>query len=67
MNLDPDRSGPLLTRQAVADRLNLPIRVITRFIQEGRLRHVCIDRTIRIPSSAVAEFLSVNTTESGPR
>ena len=65
MNLDPEPSEPLLIRQEVADRLSPPIRVITRSVQEGLLHHVCIDRTIRIPSSAVAEYLSVNSTEAG--
>ena len=54
---DEDR---LLTRQEAADRLNVPLRFVTRCVQERRIRYVRIGRMVRIPETAIQDYFDRN-------
>lgn len=54
----------LYTREEAAEVLNVTLRFVTRCVQERRIRYVRIGRMVRIPKSAVDEFLSVHSVAS---
>ena len=58
--LEPE-ADHLLTRQEAADRLNVTPRFVTRCVQERRIRYVRVGRMVRIPESAIAEYVQANT------
>ena len=47
----------LLTRKEAADALNVTLRFVTRCVQERRIRYVRVGRMVRIPESAIREYL----------
>lgn len=47
----------LYTREEAAEVLNVTLRFVTRCVQERRIRYVRIGRMVRIPKSALDEFL----------
>lgn len=53
------------TVQEIADRFRVTRQAIYNWIDEGRLRAVKVGRALRIPESAVADF--VKPSEAGDR
>ena len=53
----------LLTKNEAADRLNVSPRFIERCIVQRRIRYVRIGRFIRIPESAIDEFVDAGTVD----
>ena len=51
----------LFTRDEAAEYLNVTTRFVTRCVQERRIRHVRIGRMVRIPESALVEYLASNS------
>ncbi|GAA3809253.1 helix-turn-helix domain-containing protein [Streptomyces phyllanthi] len=52
-----------LTVDQVADRLGTTVRFPRRLIEERRITFVKVGRHVRIPESAVREFIDANTVE----
>ena len=61
------RNDPLYTREEAAEFLNVTLRFVTRCVQERRIRYVRVGRMVRIPESALAEYLSSNSVPLRPR
>ena len=57
----------LLTVAQVADLLGTTERFPRRLIAERRIRFVRVGRHVRIPESAVAEFIAAGVVEPLPR
>lgn len=55
------RLEPLYSKSEVADLLNVPLRFVQRITSEHRIRFVRVGRHIRIPESAIAEFVEQAT------
>ncbi|MFF9206568.1 excisionase family DNA-binding protein [Streptomyces sp. NPDC014986] len=53
----------LLTVDQVAERLSTGIRFPRRLIEERRIRYVKVGRHVRIPESAVRDYLAARTVE----
>ncbi|HEY9371720.1 excisionase family DNA-binding protein [Streptomyces sp.] len=53
----------LLTVDQVAELLGTTVRFPRRLIEERRITFVKVGRHVRIPESAVASFVAVNTIE----
>ncbi|MFE2473807.1 helix-turn-helix domain-containing protein [Streptomyces mirabilis] len=53
----------LLTVQQVAELLGTGVRFPRRLIEERRITFVRVGRHVRIPESAVAEYIQINTVE----
>ncbi|MFJ7121309.1 excisionase family DNA-binding protein [Streptomyces albogriseolus] len=53
----------LLTVDQVAERLGTGVRFARRLIEERRIRYVKVGRHVRIPESAVHDYLAVHTVE----
>jgi excisionase family DNA binding protein len=53
----PTELEPLYTKAEAAELLNVPLRFVERIISEHRIRFVRVGRHIRIPESAIAEFV----------
>jgi excisionase family DNA binding protein len=51
----------LLTVQQVAEALGTTVRFPRRLIEERRITFVKVGRHVRIPESAVAEYVAANT------
>ena len=51
------RDNRLLTRQEAADYLNVNLRFITRCVQERRIGYVRVGRMVRIPLTAITEYV----------
>ncbi|MGI5137819.1 excisionase family DNA-binding protein [Streptomyces sp. CA-106110] len=51
----------LLTVQEVAEALGTGVRFPRRLIEERRITFVKVGRHVRIPESAVAEYITANT------
>ena len=58
---------PLLTVDQAADLLGTGPRFARRLIAERRIRFVKVGRLVRIPQSAVIEFVTENTVEPRER
>jgi len=56
-------AGRLLTVAEVAERLNTTQRYPRRLIEERRITFVKIGRYVRIPESALDEFIAAGTVE----
>lgn len=56
-------SGRLLTVDQVAELLNTSIRYPRRLIEERRITFVKVGRHVRIPESALEEFITAGTVE----
>ncbi|WP_017559166.1 helix-turn-helix domain-containing protein [Nocardiopsis baichengensis] len=56
-------SGRLLTVAEAADRLNTTLRYPRRLIEERRITFVKIGRHVRIPESALDEFITAGVVE----
>jgi excisionase family DNA binding protein len=54
---------PLLTVEQAAERFGTGVRFTRRLIAERRIRYVKVGRYVRIPESAIAEFLAAGTVE----
>lgn len=54
----------LYTREEAADALNVTLRFITRCVQERRIRYVRVGRMVRIPESALVEYLSSQSVDA---
>ena len=52
---------PLYTKSEAAELLNVPLRFVERITSEHRIRFVRVGRHIRIPESAIAEFVEQAT------
>ncbi len=61
------RDDPLYTREEAAQYLNVTLRFVTRCVQERRISYVRVGRMVRIPESALAEYLSANSVPPRPR
>ena len=59
--LAPVELGRLYTRQEAAEKLNVTVRFVTRCVQERRIRYVRVGRMVRIPETALAEYVASNT------
>jgi excisionase family DNA binding protein len=57
----------LLTLDQVAELLGTGIRFPRRLVAERRIRFVHVGRHVRIPQSAIAEYVEANTVEPTPR
>jgi excisionase family DNA binding protein len=53
----------LLTVDQVAERLGTGVRFPRRLIEERRIRYVKVGRHVRIPESAVHDYLAAHTVE----
>ncbi|WP_033285525.1 helix-turn-helix domain-containing protein [Streptomyces sp. NRRL F-525] len=53
----------LLTVDQVAEQLGTGVRFPRRLIEERRITFVKVGRHVRIPESAVEDFVSANTVE----
>ncbi|MGW8722846.1 excisionase family DNA-binding protein [Streptomyces althioticus] len=53
----------LLTLDQVAERLGTGVRFARRLIEERRIRYVKVGRHVRIPESAVRDYLAAHTVE----
>ena len=53
----------LLTKNEAADRLNVSPRFVERCIAQRRIRFVRVGRFIRIPESAIDEFVEAGTVD----
>lgn len=53
----------LLTVDQVAERLGTGVRFARRLIEERRIRYVKVGRHVRIPESAVRDYLAAHTVE----
>ncbi|MET7270523.1 excisionase family DNA-binding protein [Streptomyces flaveolus] len=53
----------LLTVDQVAERLSTGVRFARRLIEERRIRYVKVGRHVRIPESAVRDYLAAHTVE----
>ncbi|KOT42046.1 DNA-binding protein [Streptomyces caelestis] len=53
----------LLTVAQVAERLGTGVRFARRLIEERRIRYVKVGRHVRIPESAVRDYLAAHTVE----
>jgi excisionase family DNA binding protein len=53
----------LLTVEAAADRMSTSARFIRRLIAERRITYVKLGRHVRIPESALAEFIRAGLVE----
>ncbi|MFE2275856.1 helix-turn-helix domain-containing protein [Streptomyces sp. NPDC059454] len=53
----------LLTVNQVAERLGTGVRFARRLIEERRIRYVKVGRHVRIPESAVRDYLAAHTVE----
>ncbi len=58
-----DALDPLLTVDQTGDLLGTGPRFPRRLIAERRIRFVKVGRHVRIPQSAVIEFVNANTVE----
>lgn len=59
-----DRRGPtdkLLTKDEAAEVLKVAVRFIERCVVERRIRYVKVGRYIRIPESAIDEYVEAST------
>ena len=54
----------LYTREEAADALNVTLRFITRCVQERRIRYVRVGRMVRIPESALIEYVNAQSVEA---
>jgi excisionase family DNA binding protein len=55
---------PLYTKAETAEILNVPLRFIERVTTDHRIRFVRIGRHIRIPHSAIVEYLGRVTSDA---
>jgi excisionase family DNA binding protein len=53
----------MLTKNEAADRLNVSPRFIERCVVQRRIRFVRVGRFIRVPESALDEFVNAGTVE----
>ncbi|CAL9514683.1 helix-turn-helix domain-containing protein [Streptomyces sp. enrichment culture] len=53
----------LLTVDQVAEHLGTGVRFARRLIEERRIRYVKVGRHVRIPESAVRDYLAAHTVE----
>ena len=51
----------LYTKSEAAELLNVPLRFVERITSDHRIRFVRVGRHIRIPESAIAEFVEQAT------
>lgn len=51
---------PLLGLQDTADRMGTTVSHVRELIRTGRLTHVRVGRFMRVPTSAVAEFIAAS-------
>ena len=63
---DPRYEDRLLTKEETAQALNVAVRFVERCVIERRIRYVKIGRYIRIPQSAIDEYLAAATVEAYP-
>ena len=54
----------LYTREEAADALNVTLRFITRCVQERRIRYVRVGRMVRIPESALIEYVRAQSVDA---
>ena len=57
----------LLSLEAAADVLDTTVRFPRRLVAERRIRFVRVGRHVRIPESALAEYVASRTVEPLPR
>jgi excisionase family DNA binding protein len=51
----------LLTRHEAAEYLNVTLRCVTRCAQERRIQYMRVGHKVRIPATAINEYISWNT------
>jgi len=56
-------TGRLLTVDQVAELLNTSVRYPRRLVEERRITFVKVGRHVRIPESALDEFITAGTVE----
>lgn len=54
----------LYTREEAAEVLNVTLRFVTRCVQERRIRYVRVGRMVRIPESALCQYVLEHSVES---
>jgi excisionase family DNA binding protein len=54
-----DQAAPMLGN-------GITVRFVRRLIAERRIRYVKLGRHVRIPESAIAEYIAANTVDPGP-
>ena len=57
----------LYTKAEAAEQLNVPLRFVERCVFQRRVRVIRLGRHVRIPESALAEYLSSNSVPLRPR
>ncbi len=53
----------LYTREEAAEVLNVTLRFVTRCVQERRIRYVRVGRMVRIPESALSQYVLEHSVE----
>jgi excisionase family DNA binding protein len=56
----------LLTPEEAATRLNVSPRAVREWLRQGKLRGVKVGRLLRVPESAIAEFLKPTGPQAPP-
>jgi excisionase family DNA binding protein len=54
---------PILTKAEAAAAMNVTVRFVERCVLERRIRYVKIGKFVRIPESAVREFIARGSVE----
>ena len=66
--MNPDKAPVIehrmYTRQEAAERLNVTVRFVTRCVQERRIGYVRVGRMVRIPETALDEYIATNTVQA---
>ena len=62
----PPKAERLLTKSETAERLNVTLRFVNRIVAEHRIRYVHVGRHIRVPESAIDEFITAGTVRACP-
>ncbi len=57
----------LLTRQEAADYLNVTLRFVTRCVQQRRVRYIRVGSMVRIPESALEEYIEAHSVPSADK
>jgi excisionase family DNA binding protein len=62
----PDSNDELLTKDEAAQILKVAVRYIDRCVVERRIRYVRFGRYIRIPRSAIDEYVAASMVDARP-
>ena len=63
---EEEPAEPLYTVRQVADHLQCGRRLVYAFVRDGSLRAVHLGRLVRVPQSALEEFIAAPENRTGP-